>query len=284
MLKLDTGQLAAGIVTSSSPIAGISENSVFNQNNSAGFAVAVTTGSFTINGVAFNVNPAVDTLAGIIRNINGSAAGVVATYNAQTSSLTLTAKTPGPQSILLGASSDSSNFFTAAGLTSGTVKAGTQASLTYSNAQGTHTVFSATNDFTNVIPGIGLTIDSSSPASLPAGSTYYTVTVAPDPGAAEKVIDGFITAYNALIKTLNADTRTPSVSNGSHRRVRHRYFDANQCRRRALRKLRHFALSRSTGRAGERLHSHRLGCVQLARVGGHRTRYEFGRCRDRRFG
>ncbi len=213
VLKLDTARLAGGTITSSSPIAGINQHAVLNQNGNAGFATAVTTGSFTINGVAFTVDATRDTLADVITRINASSAGVTARFNSQTSALTLTSATPGPESILLGVGSDTSNLLRAAGLLSGTTTPGTQASLTYTDGQGSHTIFGSTNDFTTAIPGIRLTLTTSSPPASP-GTPYYTVSVAPDPGKAEKAIDTFIAAYNAAISELNRDTAAPTISVG----------------------------------------------------------------------
>ena len=218
--QTSTGAITNGsqTVTSSSVIGGIDQSSVFNQSNNAGFATAVTSGTFTINGVQFTVDATKNTLSDIITQINASAAGVTATYNPSNSSIELTSKTPGPTSILLGASSDTSNFLTAAGITSAsgaTTIAGTQASLTYTDAQGQHTVYSATNDFTSAIPGIDLNINTSSPSSLPAGSVYYTVSVAADPTKAETAINTFIKAYNAAIAELNTDTVAPTVTAGT---------------------------------------------------------------------
>jgi flagellar hook-associated protein 2 len=211
VLKIDTAQIVAGTVTSSSTIAGINQTSVLNQNSNAGFATAVTAGTFTINGVQFTVDPTKDSLQTLITKINASSAGVTAVYNSQTSSLTLTSKTAGPQAILIGAGSDTSNFLSAAGLTTGTTSAGTQASLSYTDAQGAHTVFSATNDFTSAIPGIDLNITSSGGA---LGSTFYTVQVAADPSKAEKAINAFVKTYNAAIQELNNDTVAPTVTAG----------------------------------------------------------------------
>jgi flagellar capping protein FliD len=209
-------------ITSSSNIAGIDENTTFSNTDNAGLATAVTNGTFTINGVQFTINTATDTLGTIINDINTSAAGVTATYNAETSSFSLVNKAPGPQSILLGASGDTSNFLKAVGflangaVAAGTTTAGTQASLTYTNAQGQIvTTYSATNDFTNAIPGIDLNVSTSSPASLPAGSAFYTVTVASDPTQAETAINAFIKAYNAAIVELNKDTQAPTVQAGT---------------------------------------------------------------------
>jgi flagellar hook-associated protein 2 len=214
VLKLDIAQIAAGTVTSATTIAGINEAATLNQSGNAGFATAVTSGTFTINGVAFTVDAAKQNLADLISSINASSAGVTASYNTETSSLVITNKTPGPQSVLLGANGDTSNFLSASGLTTGTTHAGTQATLTYTDVQGPHTAYSSTNTFRNVVPGIDLIVGASSPSSLPAGSTFYSVTVAPDPTKAEAAITTFITAYNAVIATLNNDTVAPTVTAG----------------------------------------------------------------------
>lgn len=213
VLKLDTAPIVAGNVTSSASIGGINAYSALSQGNNAGFATAVTAGTFTVNGVQFTVNPTTQSLSDLIGQINASTAGVTATYNQQTSAIQLISKTAGPQSILIGAGSDTSNFLSAAGLTTGTTTAGTQASLTYTDTSGPHTVYSATNDFTSVIPGIDLNINTSSPALAP-GSTYYTVQVKADPTQAEAAIKTFVSAYNAVIQELNRDTVTPTVTAG----------------------------------------------------------------------
>jgi flagellar hook-associated protein 2 len=217
VLKLDTAQLVGGTVTSASTIAGINQSSVLNQNNNAGFATPVTSGTFTINGVSFTVDATKDSLSNVISRINGSTAGVTATYNSQTSQITLQSKTAGPQAILLGAGADTSNLLAATGLTTAgrTQTTGTQASLTYTDTLGPHTVYSSTNDFTTAIPGIDININTSSPASLPAGSTFYTVTVAADPSKAEAAIGTFVKAYNAAIQELNKDTVAPTVKAGA---------------------------------------------------------------------
>jgi flagellar hook-associated protein 2 len=217
VLKLDTAQISGGIVTSSSNIGGINSTVTLNQDSNAGFATAVTSGTFTINGVQFTVNASSDSLSDVINRINASSAGVVAQYNSATSSITLTATTPGPQSILLGKASDTSNFLTATGLNvaGATTIAGTQASVSYTDNTGPHTAYSSTNNFTDIVPGFTLTVTNSSPTTLPAGSTFYTVSVASDPTQAEAAIKTFITAYNAAISELNKDTTAPTVTTGS---------------------------------------------------------------------
>ncbi len=215
VLKLDTAQLSGGTVTSSSSINGINENSPLNANNNAGFATAVTSGTFTINGVQFTVDSTTDSLSDLISQINASSAGVVAQYNTSTSQITLTSATAGPQSILLGATGDTSNFLTATGLKTGTTIAGTQASLTYTQNNVEQTVYSSTDSFNNVVPGFTLNVTNSSPASFSNGaSTYYTVSVASDPSQAESAINTFIKSYNAALTELNKDLAAPTVSAG----------------------------------------------------------------------
>lgn len=227
VLKLDTAQLVPTgggqfTVTSSSDIAGLNENGILAQSDNAGFATQVSSGTFTINGVQLTINASTDTLGDVIQQINSSNAGVTASYNAETSSLELTSKAAGPQSILLGAGSDTSNFLKAAGLLAngavpaGTTTAGTQASLSYTNGQGqVVTTYSATNDFTNAIPGIDLNVSSSGGTTGPPWSSLYTVTVASDPTQAEAAINTFITAYNAVMVELNKDTAAPTVQAGT---------------------------------------------------------------------
>jgi flagellar hook-associated protein 2 len=227
VLKLDTAQLSGGNIASSAPIGGINQDTVLSATGNAGFNTGVTAGTFTINGVQFTVNPTTDSLSSLLAQINTSSAGVTATYNQETSSIQLTSTTAGPQSILLGASADTSNFLQSAGflssyntpgsiLAGATVDSGTQASLVYTNLQGqTSTVYSSTNDFNTAIPGIDLDINTSSPASLGNASTFYSVTVAADPSQAEAAINKFITAYNAAISELNKDTAAPTVTAGT---------------------------------------------------------------------
>ena len=203
--------------TSSSPIVGINQFATLGATGNAGFATAVTSGTFTINGVQITINAATQSVSNVIALINQSAAGVTASFNSNTDHIVLTNNTPGNQNILLGSASDTSNFLGVSGLSnatglSPTKTTGTQASLTYLGPTGAPvTVFSATNDFTSVIPGIDLKVTSST-------ATPYTVSVANDPTTAEKAIGTFVTAYNAALDELNAATQAPLITtsvNGS---------------------------------------------------------------------
>lgn len=178
----------------------------------AGFATAVTGGTFTINGVSFTVNPNTQAVSDVIKQINSSSAGVTASWDSSNDRLVVTANTPGAQSIVIGKSTDTSNFLTAVGLEANaspainpTVTVGTKASITFVNASGANqTVYSSTNDFTSVIPGIDIKVAETTGA--------YTIAVANNPAVAEKAIGAFVTAYNAAINEIDTSTVAPVVA------------------------------------------------------------------------
>jgi flagellar hook-associated protein 2 len=220
VMHLDTAQYtgsgATQVATAQQSVNGVNPGASFNSTNQAGLQTAVNAGFFTINGVQINVSNT-QNVNNVISAINASTAGVTASFNAATNQIVLTNSTPGPQNIVLGAASDTSNFLVAAGLAApygtfggltnyaGTITTGTQASLTYQNASGGNvTVFNSTNDFTSVIPGIDLKVTAST-------ATPYTVTVASDATVAEKAIGNFVTAYNNAINELNTATQSPTI-------------------------------------------------------------------------
>jgi flagellar hook-associated protein 2 len=84
--------------------------------SSSGISAGITAGTFTVNGVQFNVNPATDSLNSIIGQINGSAAGVTATYNAGTDTVSLENTAAGNTAIInFGATGDTSNLLSVLG-------------------------------------------------------------------------------------------------------------------------------------------------------------------------
>lgn len=204
-----TAATASQSITSAGGVGGIDPDVSLNTVNST---TALNSGTlFTINGVAININPATDNLQDVINDINSSNAGVTASWNTTLGELQLVAKATGPQSIVLGSPSDTSNFLQAFGLTTAgaTTQTGTQASLTYQSPAGVPTtVYSSSNQFTNVIPGVTLTIQQtdSGPSATP-----YTVTVAQSNSNLISAINAFVKAYNAAIQEINTATAPPVV-------------------------------------------------------------------------
>lgn len=219
VLRLDQAQVSntstAGTVTATAGVGGINQALGFNSTNGIGGAATdanyktpVTSGYFTINGVQITVNAATDNLHSVIQRINSSSAGIVAAYNSATGQITLTSKNTGAQSIVVGSSSDTSNFLTATGLTAAAGAAttvGKQASVTLQTASGgTQTVYSNSNTVTNAIPGVQLNLLSNATSS-------FQVTVSQDSTSLVSAINAFVSAYNAAISEINTATAPPVV-------------------------------------------------------------------------
>lgn len=89
--------------------------------DASGIGNAVTAGTFTINGVQINVDPTTQSLNDIIGAINGSGAGVTASYDNVSDTVTIANSAPGNTSFInFGASGDTSNFLTAIGVAGAT--------------------------------------------------------------------------------------------------------------------------------------------------------------------
>lgn len=219
VLRLDQAQVnnggGGGTVTGTAGVGGINQIATLDSTNStgyatdAGFVTPVTAGTFTINGVQISVDPTKDALTDVIKRINASSAGVTATYNSATGQITLANKSTGPQSIVLGSASDSSNFLTAAGLTSAsgaTTTVGSQASVQLQTPSGgTTTVYSNSNSVTTAIPGIQINL-------LSASNSPFTVTVSQDSTQLVSALNTFVSAYNGAINEIDQATAAPVVS------------------------------------------------------------------------
>lgn len=218
VLHLDTAQVnntaTSGSVVASAGIGGVNQALEFNSQNALGqatnanYQTAVTSGTFTINGVSISVSNSADNLASVLKRINASAAGVTASYDATTGQITLVAKATGPQSIVLGASTDTSNFLSATGLTTAsgaTVSVGKQSSVTIEKPNGgTQTIYGNSNTVTTAIPGVQLKL-------LADASAPFQVTVSQDSSNLVSALNTFVSAYNAAINEINTATAPPIV-------------------------------------------------------------------------
>jgi flagellar hook-associated protein 2 len=195
-------------VTSAGPIGGINDATTFSATGHAGFATAVTSGTFTINGVQIAVNASDDNVSSILAKINSSTAGVVASFNVTTDTFSLTNTETGPQSIIVGASNDTSDFLKVAQLTTGTGAAtavGKQAYVAVLTQGGVlQTVYSNSDSVQGAIPGMALNITGST--QLP-----FTVTVNHDTSLAVNAITNFVSLYNAAMNEIAIATAPPVV-------------------------------------------------------------------------
>ncbi|MHB8153400.1 MAG: flagellar filament capping protein FliD, partial [Bacillati bacterium] len=217
VLKLTNAQVVntptSGQVVGTSDVGGINQALAFNSTNATGYATnanfitAVTSGSFTINGVAISVNAATDNTASVIARINAANAGVLAGYDATTNQVTLTATQSGPQSIVLGSSGDTSNFLSAVGLTGpgATTTIGQQAQiLLQTPSGGTQTIYSNSNQVTTAIPGIQINLLSNT-------TQPFTIAVSQDSSQLVNAATAFVSAYNAAVSEINTATAAPLI-------------------------------------------------------------------------
>ena len=93
--------------------------------NASGMGAEIVAGDFTINGVNFTVDPATDTLNGILATITASGAGVTATYDAGTDKVSFENTAGGDTSVInFGATGDVSNFLSVLNVTEATQTTG----------------------------------------------------------------------------------------------------------------------------------------------------------------
>jgi flagellar hook-associated protein 2 len=201
-------------VTATAGVGGISQTLGLNSTNSTGYATdanfvtPVTAGTFTINGVSINVDPTQDNLASVLTRINNSAAGVLATFNQATGQISLTNKATGPQGIVLGSGSDTSNFLSAAGLTGpgATTTIGSQAKVVLQTPSGgSQTYYSNSNNVTTAIPGVQINLLSST-------NSPFEITVSQDSSQLVNALNTFVSAYNTAVNEIDQATAPPVVT------------------------------------------------------------------------
>lgn len=177
---------------------------------SANLAAAITAvdgsgnGTFSINGVAFTYNVNTDTLAGLITQINQSAAGVTANYDPTSDRVTLTNDTTGDVGVAVDEAAG--GLLGALGLTTGGTLVRGKDALFSVNGGGTLSSASNTLDETALgIPGLSVTATS---------ATTETVTVAADTKAMRTKIEDFITKFNEVQDYLETATKISTDGKG----------------------------------------------------------------------
>lgn len=156
-------------------------------------------GSFDLNGVTIDYNVNDDSLSDIIAKINASTAGVRATYDAVTDSVTLINTNTGDSSIAI--SEASGGLMEALGLTTGTgatLNRGKNAVFTLNDGS---SFVSASNTFDESVHGIeGLNVTATSTGS-------ETITVGNDSEGVREVIDTFIAKFNDVQDYIEEQTK-----------------------------------------------------------------------------
>jgi flagellar hook-associated protein 2 len=209
VLKLDVAQVQNGgalnSVTGAGPVGGINYGATL---SAAGYASAVTNGTFTINGVQIAVSTSDDNTASVLAKINNSTAGVVAAYDITQGTFSITSKATGAQSVIIGASSDSSNFLQAARLTVSTGSAtnvGKQAFVSVLTANGAlQTTYSNSDNINGAIPGMVIAVGGTT-------SNPFNITVAQSTSTAVAAISAFVSVYNAALNEIATASAAPIV-------------------------------------------------------------------------
>lgn len=161
-------------------------------------------GAFTLNGVSISYNTATDSLSGLLKRINDSAAGVNASYDAANDRLVLGNKSTGDLGVSIG--DDTGNLLSGLGLVSDTTFTRGEDALFTLN--GGDTLRSASNTLDASAHGIaGLSISVTSEET-------QTINVAADTGAMRSKISSFISAFNDVQDFLENATRVTTDSKG----------------------------------------------------------------------
>lgn len=154
-------------------------------------------GSFTINGVQIDYNVNTDSLNTVMKRINASSAGVVASYDAVNDRMTLTNATTGDLGISI--TEAAGGVLGALGLTTGsTTVRGKNAEF---SLDGGPTLVSTSNTLDGTALGVtGLSVTVSSQST-------QTITVAADKTAMRAKLDAFVSAYNQVQSYIDEKTK-----------------------------------------------------------------------------
>ena len=160
------------------------------------------TGEFKINGVSITFETA-DTVTGLLKRINDSAAGVTASYDTVNDRFVLANKVTGDIGVAL--EDVAGNFLEAAGLSAGTLSRGRN--LLYT-VDGGGQMVSQTNTITETRSGItGLSV-----TALATGAS--NITVGSDTAVIKTAINDFIAEYNKVQSIIDAQTASTTDSKG----------------------------------------------------------------------
>lgn len=199
-LGIASGTTATGLDTgstleSSRPLSSLQTSAIL---TNAGFAEAITAGTFTINGATFTIsNPGSVTLDSLMTTINNNIrAGVKAEFDANTGKFMLTSKQTGNTSIAIGSSTDTSNFLSALGLITAPQSVGKNAIFSVDGMYGGADIVRQSNEVTDVISGLALTLKGTTTGS------GETITIAADTESSRKGIDAFIESYNEVMEVI----------------------------------------------------------------------------------
>lgn len=211
-------------------------------------------GSFSINNVSISYNINTDTLTSVMNRINGSNAGVTASYDPVKDQMTLSNKSTGDIGISVN-DGGAGGLLAALGVTNAGYVAGLNAKYTV-NGGPTLTSQSNTLDASSHgITGFSLTVNS---------KTSETLTVAADVNSMQAAIQNVLDKFNAVQDQISSAT-TISTSNGS---VQTSVLSSNHEVDNWATELQNIAFSTITGITGSVTHFDNLG-IDFDGTSGH---------------
>lgn len=177
---------------------------------------AITSGSFSINGISISVDVTTDTLGDILSAITNSDAQVSATFDGATDTIRILSTSLGSRTVNFGGGSDTSNFLSITNLDTATQTAGNDLEFT---VNGGATQTRNTNEVSDAVTGVTLRL-------LSTGTS--TVTVNSDNDSIVEAVQEFIDEFNTTVGTLRELTGGEGALRGdSGLRAIENYLRAN---------------------------------------------------------
>lgn len=158
-------------------------------------ALAPGTGTFEINGVEITYDASTDSLSSIISRINSSAANVTASYDGYTDRLVITSDVTG--SVPISLADTSGNFLAAMNVVAAPQTLGSNAQY---RIDGGATQYATTNDISDAVPGVSLTLKQTT-------ATAITVNVAADTNSVRTKVQAFIDQFNSTMGLISDSTK-----------------------------------------------------------------------------
>lgn len=162
-------------------------------------------GQFTVNGVAINYDASTESIQDVLNSINGSGAGVTASYDSIDNRFVVQNNTTGDVGVAV--QDVTGNFAQATGLSTGTLQRGSN--MLYTVNGGTQQLVSQSNTISPADSGIaGLTV-----TALQTGSV--TMNVSTDTSAVTSAVQQFVTDYNTLQSYITGQQAVSTSSSGT---------------------------------------------------------------------
>ncbi len=198
---IDVTQLASATVAESSAVLGatIDPNAAL---NSSGIITEITGTTFSINGVQFTFDPGADSLNTVLADINGSTAGVTATFDAASNTVSVENTAASDTSIInFGADADDSNFLDVIALDNATQSTGGSGS----------TIVTSSHSLGVIDSGAVLNTVSFANGAITAGSfsiNGISISVDPTTDTLQEILSGINSSDAQVSASFDAATDT----------------------------------------------------------------------------